>query len=89
MTMDGFPLWATEQGISADSYALGRDSDERYCILQLPAGDWAIFYSERGRQRGLRTFVDQSSALNVLAQMLLSDLTSRVEFGSSHRWPES
>lgn len=87
MTMDGFSSWATEQGISADSYALGRDADERYCILQLPAGDWAVFYSERGRQRSFRTFVDESSALDVLAQMLLSDPTSLVEFRSRDRWP--
>ncbi len=87
MNMESFSGWATRQGISADSYALGCDADEKYCIYQPPAGDWAVFYSERGHQRNLRTFVDESSALEVLAQMLLSDPTSRAEFRSRHRWP--
>ncbi len=84
MNMESFLVWAAQQGISGDSYALGRDADEKYCIYRLPAGDWAVFYSERGHQRNFRTFVDESSALDVLTQMLLSDPTSRVEFRSRH-----
>ena len=87
MNMESFLRWATQQGISADSYALGRDADEKYCICPLPAGDWAVFYSERGHQRGLRTLVDESSARDVLAEMLLSDPTSRAEYRSRHRLP--
>ena len=87
MNMESFPIWARRHGISPESYALGCDADEKYCICQLAAGDWAVFYSERGHQRNVRTYVDEPSALDVLAQMLLSDPTSRVEFRARHRWP--
>ncbi|MDR1430512.1 MAG: hypothetical protein LBI99_00110 [Propionibacteriaceae bacterium] len=54
--------------------------------MELSIG-WAVFYSERGCQRDFRTFVDESAALEALAQMLLNDPTTRTVYRSAHKWP--
>lgn len=55
-----------------DVHSIGRDLDERYCLVERPDG-WHVYYSERGQRSGLRVFGDEDAACRALLRDVLAD----------------
>lgn len=64
------------EGINPNAYTLdGGHPPERY-VLDSRAGRWAVYYSERGLEQGLREFLTESEACEALLQTLREDTTT-------------
>lgn len=68
---------AQREGIRPESYSLeGGMPPERY-VLALEEGGWSVYYSERGRRRGLNSFDTEDEACDYLFHLLIKDPTTR------------
>ncbi|MES2172117.1 MAG: hypothetical protein V4479_15570 [Actinomycetota bacterium] len=68
-------------GVDPRSYSMGTlPKDESYVVEQ-SAGGWAVYYSERGLRTELREFLDEEAALDAFVTAVLSDPTTRINFG--------
>jgi hypothetical protein len=72
MTRDEFLFAVREQKIDPESFDLNRRRDESYVLEQREA-QWAVYYSERGLESGIRHFPRESEALKYLLTVLRSD----------------
>lgn len=60
-------------GVPTDSYSVGRDRDESYCLVQDEDGSWRVYYSERGARTDDALFYGERSAFKELRARLLRD----------------
>ncbi|MBA4196386.1 MAG: hypothetical protein C0459_02420 [Chitinophaga sp.] len=66
-----------EIGISSHSYSLdGGLPNEAYSINQNEF-QWEVYYSERGRKRGLRIFNDEGLACDYFFHLIAADPTTK------------
>jgi hypothetical protein len=72
MTRDEFLFAVRERKIDPESFDLNRPRDESYVLEQREA-QWAVYYSERGLESGIRYFAKESEALKYLLTVLRSD----------------
>lgn len=61
-----------ETGIPSDAYSLeGGLPNEAFCIGHDPDGNrWEVYYSERGRKSGLRTFDSEDEACSYFIDIM-------------------
>ena len=68
-----------DEGIQPDAYSLnGEHRDETY-VLDRRGSEWVVYYSERGLETGIQQFDREESACRHLTELLLRDVTTRVE----------
>ncbi|WP_062432889.1 hypothetical protein [Herbidospora daliensis] len=70
--MTAADLAAHLASLGVDVHSIGRDLDERYCLVEAPDG-WHVYYSERGQKSGLRIFRDEDAACRALLRDVLAD----------------
>jgi hypothetical protein len=63
--------------VRTDAFNLQEAESEAYC-LQVDGVRWTTFYFEKGRKVDLRSFDDQSTALEALLETLLADPATRI-----------
>ena len=52
-----------------NDYSLGRDRDERTCLVETDEG-WVVYYTERGRRESLKLFSSLAIASKHLIELL-------------------
>jgi len=72
VTRDAFLAQIEAEGIRRDSFGLGEDVNEAYCLLA-GAEWWELVYSERGQHRLIGYFATESDGLERLLRVLRSD----------------
>ncbi|GLX93063.1 MULTISPECIES: hypothetical protein [Herbidospora] len=70
--MTAADLAAHLASLGIDVHSIGRDLDERYCLVAASDG-WHVYYSERGQKSGLRVFRDEDAACRALLRDVLAD----------------
>ena len=81
-----FEKWADDQGVARESYSLGADLHEAYCLINNPPVAWVLYYSDDGRRCEERTYASEETALSALREILLSDPTTRVAYRAGPAW---
>ncbi|GLK42535.1 MULTISPECIES: hypothetical protein [Novosphingobium] len=77
MTKDDLAERLALEGIAPSAYDLsGAGRSESY-VFREQSSDWAVFYSERGLQTGLRVFATETEACGYFIQLVASDPTTR------------
>lgn len=59
----------TALGVPASHYSLGRNRDERTCLVEDGDG-WVVYYSERGRLESLQAFSSFAEASEHIVGLL-------------------
>ncbi len=59
-------------GVPSDSYSIGADRDESYCLL-LEHGRWKVYYSERGNRNEEASYASEEAACRRLFDWLMGD----------------
>jgi hypothetical protein len=65
------------EGVDPDAYRLDGQPRDEALILEIEAGGWCVYFSERGLRNGEMHFDTEHDACEEMAQMLLRDLTNR------------
>ena len=67
-----------EEGVMESAYSLeGGLPWDQYVLSEDSAGNWSVYYSERGEKLGLRTFRTEDEACLYMLQRILADPTTR------------
>lgn len=69
-----------ENHVPTDEYSLkGGLPNEAMCITKNTEGMWEVYYSERGRKTGLKTYLNESSACE--------ELIKKLQYSFPIQWP--
>jgi hypothetical protein len=75
---DILPTLLERIGIGEETVSIGREADDRWCIIQEGSGRWVVFYLERGTRFDVSSFDDEESACYLLlGRMTLWQITRR------------
>jgi len=79
MNRTGLHELLDREGVDPDAYSLEGARRDECLILEVGAGGWCVYYSERGLRSGERHFETEDDACEEMAQMLLRDHGNRYQ----------
>ncbi|GLZ30679.1 hypothetical protein Lesp02_28680 [Lentzea sp. NBRC 105346] len=65
ITIDTVGIFLERMGVPAQSFTIGGEADNRWCLLE-EDGSWKVFWSERGTRFDEVTLADEEAACYLL-----------------------